>query len=837
MTGRENKHADLPKLLAAIDPHTLTYDEWLKIGMGLKSAEFGVEVWDEFSSRDPDRYEPGVCASKWETFTADGGITGATVAQICAERGVNVGNAAITPVKKPELNKYGFTAEESRTHHRALIEESRRTLRDSDEAKRLAAPYLSAHCGMTVEEAIDAGLGVVDADTIRRAGSYSDFTGMYRDGYTRLVFPARGSFDYYHIDRDISEGYEGRGTKEYRDKHPRYRKYAKPTKEAMKQPNPLNPDAIHGKDGVCFVVEGWPDALAVEAAGYRATPVLSSSSNGTLQAIEARNEVEQMRVVLMLDNDETGRPSTEKAVARLEKKGVIAIPFAWPEGAPKDAGEWRAEDPAGFASALGVAHAQALAAQPKLSVEPIDGYSFFDEERQPRIEELVQWMKGSTELVAALKLNDCDGEYWKLAPTSWDPDPTPRPWDDSRDGAAVRMVVEHYSTKKADRHSIRDAMGVFTSAVEHRFSPLRDAILNLPKVEKNTGGGLNVTETGEGPFGMAPLYDGAPTCLGSVSPAPRGMGYALTDEAGNIIENVTCVAGWTLARFLGATPCRYTYEVERVTFRAIIARALYPGCDFQLMPILYGAQGIGKDTFWKACALAPSLFVTLARGMDEKSISQVAPGHLVADVEELAAMKGTKSLEQLKSAVSRNSDVRHVNYRGDFDLSRSFVMVGSTNSRDVLSDETGNRRFPIIECHATKRLADSEREEMFRAVRIGIAEMLEEHDRIGKDGFLRRLRLPDAVLPDMAAAQATFTEADEWAESIREWLDRAKPEITCREMAAKEALGILADDFRTMRRPEQNRISRALDSSPSYRRTGRQRVPGYGTLTAWRRKS
>ena len=58
--------------LEAIDPIECDYMQWIRIGVGLKEAGLGADVWDDWSSRDPDRYKPGECSRKWDTFRDQG---------------------------------------------------------------------------------------------------------------------------------------------------------------------------------------------------------------------------------------------------------------------------------------------------------------------------------------------------------------------------------------------------------------------------------------------------------------------------------------------------------------------------------------------------------------------------------------------------------------------------------------------------------------------------------------------------------------------------------------------------------------------------------------------
>ncbi|TGA95421.1 DNA primase, partial [Sporolactobacillus shoreae] len=77
---------DIIKLLDYIDPSTLDYQEWVDVGMALKSEGYTASDWDAWSRGDSVRYHPGECFKKWATFEGNG-ITGATITQMAKDRG------------------------------------------------------------------------------------------------------------------------------------------------------------------------------------------------------------------------------------------------------------------------------------------------------------------------------------------------------------------------------------------------------------------------------------------------------------------------------------------------------------------------------------------------------------------------------------------------------------------------------------------------------------------------------------------------------------------------------------------------------------------------------
>lgn len=84
----ERNELDLKQALEYIEPMSLSYQEWVGVGMGLKDAGYPASVWDDWSKRDARRYHAGECARKWETFRGtDTPITAGTIVQMALTRG------------------------------------------------------------------------------------------------------------------------------------------------------------------------------------------------------------------------------------------------------------------------------------------------------------------------------------------------------------------------------------------------------------------------------------------------------------------------------------------------------------------------------------------------------------------------------------------------------------------------------------------------------------------------------------------------------------------------------------------------------------------------------
>ena len=80
---------EILEILQEIDPSILSYSEWTSVGMALKREGLSVSDWEEWSQRDVDRYHPGECERKWETFNGSSmkEVTAGTIVQYARDQG------------------------------------------------------------------------------------------------------------------------------------------------------------------------------------------------------------------------------------------------------------------------------------------------------------------------------------------------------------------------------------------------------------------------------------------------------------------------------------------------------------------------------------------------------------------------------------------------------------------------------------------------------------------------------------------------------------------------------------------------------------------------------
>ncbi len=150
--------------------------------------------------------------------------------------------------------------------------------------------------------------------------------------------------------------------------------------------------------------------------------------------------------------------------------------------------------------------------------------------------------------------------------------------------------------------------------------------------------------------------------------------------------------------FLGNSNRLATLAMQRMMIGAV-ARAMNPGCSMSWLPILVGAQGIGKSMFSRN--LVPEkLFSEVSTPLETlmKEQYRLHVGWLLELPEIDHFFNHTRNIENFKNLITtRVDEVRRPYATLPESLPRRFVMIGTTNRNQFLVDSTGNRRFVPLE--------------------------------------------------------------------------------------------------------------------------------------------
>lgn len=154
-----------------------------------------------------------------------------------------------------------------------------------------------------------------------------------------------------------------------------------------------------------------------------------------------------------------------------------------------------------------------------------------------------------------------------------------------------------------------------------------------------------------------------------------------------------------LTDYLGAEDTEYTYQVWRLWMLGAVARIFQPGCKFDYTVIFQGRQGLGKSTFLQLMALNDGWFNDSLDSLDSDKAAQSLMGSWIIELAELKSLARTAGgVDSVKRFLTATQDKYRVPYerRADIFLRQS-VFAGTTNKSDFLQDETGNRRFLIVQ--------------------------------------------------------------------------------------------------------------------------------------------
>lgn len=143
-------------------------------------------------------------------------------------------------------------------------------------------------------------------------------------------------------------------------------------------------------------------------------------------------------------------------------------------------------------------------------------------------------------------------------------------------------------------------------------------------------------------------------------------------------------------------------ELKEITFEklgvAAIARNFGEDIPFDLVTILYGAQGIGKTRFWKYCLLPNPDWYGVLTTLQGKEAMEAVQGKIIVDMDELQATSKAEA-DQQKAFITRTVDEFRPPYgRTKKPFPRRCVLTATTNKPEFLRDATGERRHIVIEC-------------------------------------------------------------------------------------------------------------------------------------------
>jgi predicted P-loop ATPase len=268
-----------------------------------------------------------------------------------------------------------------------------------------------------------------------------------------------------------------------------------------------------------------------------------------------------------------------------------------------------------------------------------------------------------------------------------------------------------------------------------------------------------------------------------------------------------------------------------------VARIYDSGCKFDEMLVLVGKQGTGKSSL--LARLGGRWFSDSLKSFENKEAGEHLQNGWIFEIGEMHAMKKTE-VEHVKAFLSKTEDRYRVAYdRQVSEFPRKCVFFGTTNNKDFLTDDTGNRRFWPVDISIDQAKYNQWTHLTDEVVRQIWAEALVYY-RSGES-----LTLDSRARADAEVQQEAHYESDPREGTIREWLeaeiedDMGQPTGQKRQRvcAAQVWVECLHKRIGDLTKWESRVICGVLRNAPGWKeRNGRARIEGYGQVIVFERE-
>lgn len=243
------------------------------------------------------------------------------------------------------------------------------------------------------------------------------------------------------------------------------------------------------------------------------------------------------------------------------------------------------------------------------------------------------------------------------------------------------------------------------------------------------------------------------------------------------------------------------------------------------MLCLVGGQGAGKSSFFQLLAMNDEWFSDDLKKLDDDKVYRKLVGHWIMEMSEMIGAINAKSVEEIKSFMSRRKET----YKDPYaiypsDRPRQTVFCGATNrDRFLPFDRTGNRRFLPIR-------VDEEKSEVY--VLENEAESRKYLEQVWAEAMViyhsgdYQLKFSAEMEKQLILHRQDFMEEDTMAGMIQGWLDAFKGDHVCSLMLFREFLDHPNDK---PKKYETNEIGEIMNTSIHGWKPGPQhRFPDYG---------
>lgn len=288
-----------------------------------------------------------------------------------------------------------------------------------------------------------------------------------------------------------------------------------------------------------------------------------------------------------------------------------------------------------------------------------------------------------------------------------------------------------------------------------------------------------------------------------------------------------------LHHFLGADESDYVEEMLKHFLLGAIRRVFSPGCKYEEMLCLVGGQGAGKSSFFRLLAIRDEWFSDDLKKLDDDRVFLKLQGHWIIEMSEMLATSSAKSIEEIRSFISRQKETYRTPYEAQpKDRLRQCVFGGSSNTLDFLPlDRAGNRRFlPIMIYPENAEVHILEDEDASRAY---LLQVWAEAMTIYRSGRYS-MKFSKSIQRQLVEVQKDFMPEDTEAGQIQGFLEHYTGSMVCSKQLFKEALGHTYDEPKRWQLHNINEIMNTVVTG--WKPFSNPRMfAGYGRQKGWER--
>jgi predicted P-loop ATPase len=152
-----------------------------------------------------------------------------------------------------------------------------------------------------------------------------------------------------------------------------------------------------------------------------------------------------------------------------------------------------------------------------------------------------------------------------------------------------------------------------------------------------------------------------------------------------------------MIRYLGAPDTKLVRSISSIILIAAVRRARQPGIKFDQIVVLEGEEGLNKSTAIRVLAGDDNFSDQHILDVKEREVQEQLAGVWIYEIADLAGISRAE-VERVKAFASRQVDRARKAYgRVREDVPRRCVFFATTNDKEYLLSQTGNRRFWPIE--------------------------------------------------------------------------------------------------------------------------------------------